>query len=371
MSNIWDYLDSIDDIVDEKNPIPKKHELIKKNNNKKKKSFKNIARQENIKEIHQVTGGDEKYVIEKKYLDVFYNKYFNAEENKYIQSIDFKNSLEFYIDYKNIPVSLPYKHIKKVFGEDKFEKYIINVHKGQKKLYLSELYFLTKVIDKKLVKPGTIVVYVGAGPGHHLLKLISLFPQFEYHLYDIVFDKELEKLPNVKLFLRFFTQQDCAGYKDKNIIFISDIRNPIIGNIGDCEEDEDSNVKDQNTIIIADQKLQEEWVRTIIPYASSLKFRLPWVKNQMDYKYLDGEIFIQPFKPKNSSESRLFVYDAKSVKTYDCIEYDSKMFFTNRILRHLYGHTNQYNFDYSYMLHIYDYYRKVVNSNIVDLNYDK
>lgn len=366
MSNIWEYLDSLEDSVIEKKD-EKKFELIKKNNNRCKKKNKNQARKENIRETYEITGGNEKYVIERKYLDMYFAKYFIAEDVKYIQSLDFKDKLEFYIDYNNIPTKLPYKHIKKMVDPNSFEKYITNVHKGQKKLYLSELYFLTRVVEKKLVRPNTIVVYVGAGPGHHLIKLIGLFPQFEYHLYDNVFDKQLESLANVKLFLRFFTVDDCVTYRDKNIIFISDIRNPAIGNVD--VDDDDVNVKYQNAIVTSDQKLQEEWVRSISPYASSLKFRLPWVKNQMEYKYLDGEIFVQPFKPKNSSESRLFIYDSKLTKVYDCIEYDSKMFFTNRILRYLYGHHNKENFDYSYMLYIYDYYRKNVNSEIKDLDY--
>jgi hypothetical protein len=370
MDSIWDYINEIDESTDEKES-KKKYELIKKKTSAKAKPMpktKNEERAENIKECLEVTkGSNGNYIIDMKYLDMFYNKYFTSNEQKYIKSLDFKNSLEFYIEYKNIPTEIKYKHIKKIINPNSFEKYVINFHSGQKKLYLSEMYFLTKIIDKGLVRPNTIVIYVGAGPGHHLIKLISLFPQFTYHLYDNVFDSELQKIPNVKLFLRFFTAEDCAFYKDKNVIFISDIRNPIIGNID--TRNEDKNVKEQNTIIISDQSLQEIWVRTISPYASSLKFRLPWVKNQMEYKYLDGEIFLQPYKPKNSSESRLFVYDSKSTKSYDCIEYDSKMFFSNRILRHLYGHFNKFSFDYDYMLYIYNYYKKVVNKDIIDLDY--
>lgn len=323
-----------------------------------KKAIRKQAKIDKIKrkqDIKDITDDQDNYIIPKKYLDIFYGKFFKTHEMKIINEFNFKTPIEQLINVDNIPNSIIYRSTPYQGGQD-FEKYVINIHKGQRKLFLCELFYLTKIHELGLVKPDTTVVYVGAGPGHHLVDLISLFPSFTYHLYDTRFDDALTKMKNVKLHLQFFTIDDCEKYVGKNIIFISDIRHP---SMGDFNEPSAA----QNPIIVRDQTMQAEWVRKIKPYATLLKFRLPWLDADQPYKYLDGQIYIQPYAPRNSTETRLLITDPDSEKSYSCKDYEDRMFFVNRVLRHLYGHRNiSHNFDYAMMEYICDYYKKIMKS---------
>src|SRR5690554_3257920 len=57
------------------------------------------------------------------------------------------------------------------------------LHCGQRKLLLSEILFFTRYWEPEKV-PHPVTVYAGAAPGNHIPFLASLFPQFQYHLYD-------------------------------------------------------------------------------------------------------------------------------------------------------------------------------------------
>ena len=50
------------------------------------------------------------------------------------------------------------------------------IHWGQRKLFLTELQFLTHFWDPNQV-PEPIVIYAGAAPGRHFPLLSKLFPQ--------------------------------------------------------------------------------------------------------------------------------------------------------------------------------------------------
>ena len=313
-------------------------------------------RKQRKQQLKEISDDIDNYIIPKKYLDEFYKEYFTKEEIKFINNFDYKKPISQLINLADLPTNLKYRRTARGSTEG-FHKYVTNHHNGQRKLLLCEMFFLTKIHELKLVKPESIVVYVGAGPGHHLLHLIKLFPQFQYHLYDTRFDEELLKLTNVKTHLQFFTHKDCEKYKDKNIIFISDIRHPSVGDFGEPSPA-------QNPIIIRDQKMQEEWVRIIKPYVSLLKFRLPWLESDQPYEYLDGQVYVQPYAPGNSTETRLLVTDPESNKTYSCDEYERKMFFVNRVLRHNYAHKSNTssNYDFAYTKYICEYYKENIKS---------
>jgi Poly A polymerase regulatory subunit len=66
---------------------------------------------------------------------------------------------------------------------------IIPLHMGQQKLFIGELYFLTKHGSQ-----STNIVYAGAAPGTHILALSEIFPNHIFHLIDPRgFDKCLDK----------------------------------------------------------------------------------------------------------------------------------------------------------------------------------
>ena len=61
------------------------------------------------------------------------------------------------------------------------------VHFGQRKLFLSEVEFLTNVCAsfeaKKPFKP-IVCIYAGAAPGNHIDLLSQMFPFVKFHLVD-------------------------------------------------------------------------------------------------------------------------------------------------------------------------------------------
>lgn len=106
--------------------------------------------------------------------------------------------------------------------EPKFfkDKEIISSHQGQRKLFLTELYFLTKYGHL-----SNQIVYPGAAHGFHIPLLAALFPKHKFDLYDAspFFDGITKKYPDrIKVFKKYFLADDAKKYK--NSLLISDIR---------------------------------------------------------------------------------------------------------------------------------------------------
>ena len=96
---------------------------------------------------------------------------------------------------------------------------------------------------------------------------------------------------------------------------------------------------------------QQRWHDIIQPIKSMLKFRLPW--NAGHTEYLAGDVYIQPFGPVTSTETRLVPYGHKRV-TWDNKKYEEQMFYFNTVTRVArYSHTMPvgragYGLDYCY-----------------------
>ena len=282
------------------------------------------------------------------------------------------------------------------------------VHMGQRKLFLSEMEFLTKYAKK-----GDLVVYVGAAEGFNTPFLIDLFAylDLEFHLYDPRnFAKEfyLDKYKNrVKIFQQFFEDKDAQRYispdnipptklgdkyrrnKPRRILFISDIRIHEIGeNIdeimkikwsmteeGKSKKEIEEAIIDKETVVDAmimnDMELQKKWLEIIRPEWSMLKMRLPFYQKKV--KYLDGTIYLQVWEPAgSSSETRLYV-DGKNrlrERTYNLADYNDKSFYAlkitkNRYYNHGIPEVLALGFDYCYNcaseIHILSEYLKSTN----------
>jgi hypothetical protein len=94
-------------------------------------------------------------------------------------------------------------------SEEQINFEYLSTHWGQRKLFLTELQFLTYCICEKYKnKTKFIVIYTGAASGDHLPFLASLFSHVEFHLYD---PKEF----NSQLY-RNKKQFKINPYKDKN-----------------------------------------------------------------------------------------------------------------------------------------------------------
>lgn len=228
-------------------------------------------------------------------------------------------------------------------------------HWGQRKLLLTEIYFLSQIYNNK----ETIVIYAGAAPGTHLPILVSMFPKITFHLYDPKrFDSCLKLYSNVIVNLYYdninykfkegvknkkygmFTT-DVANwylkeYFDKGIdfYFISDIRT-VPKNLKYNNNDFTDKFERE---VIKNQTEQMNWISLMKPKLSMLKFKTPYPTIGKDryYKYLKGEIYLQVWSPTSSSETRLFVTsdDLNYTGWYDVITYERKLAYYNYLRQH-------------------------------------
>ncbi len=224
-----------------------------------------------------------------------------------------------------VPFSIKYdKHIRELEYRDRKKQIKTSLHWGQRKLLMSEIYFLTKYghLSKK-------VVYAGAARGDHLLYLSKLFPEHEFELWDPnPFHKKLHEHPKFTVNQDYFTDKVAKSYSKDDILFWSDIRT------GDPAK----GMKSFEDAIDENMKMQAKWHKLSNAKMSMLKFRLPYVdpgkpQPNIEYKYLDGEIVLQIWAPLVSTETRLIVERGAKNKTYNSKEYESRMFRFNTITR--------------------------------------
>lgn len=296
---------------------------------------------------------------------MFIDPEYNDNEKNIIENISNKNNS---IDNLLLDLSkssnLQYRPTDDLFR--------ITQHCGQRKLLLTEIYFISKFneIDE--------ILYVGAAAGSHIILLHRLFPDKTFHLFDPKeFDKNLIELScysNNKIFIynRLFTNLYASKYKNRNILFISDIRTDAF------------TIEKREQVIPDDMELQKNWIEIMKPYASMVKFTLPW--NNVNINYFKGDILIQPYAPINSTETRLIIdHNDKFVQiNYNSEQYNNLLFEHNIIIREWYKYNNNplitglqnndikkynrnLNYDCSSEILILRYYCKVFNKNIIDI----
>lgn len=209
-----------------------------------------------------------------------------------------------------------------------------NVHWGQLKLFCNELMFLNLYYDPAAnIKD---LVYIGAAGGHHLDVLTKLYPDLHFHLYDTgKFYPKLERVSNITIYNKYFTDEDVQKWKLKQFYMVSDIRSLSY----DSSKNELNDRVSNEELVWSDMRLQKKWVEIMKPRYSMLKFRLPYAESFELEKgstrmYLDGTVYIQPFCKKASSETRL-VIDGDNIydREWDLLEYEEKMAFHNKIVR--------------------------------------
>jgi hypothetical protein len=190
------------------------------------------------------------------------------------------------------------------------------LHWGQLKLILSEIEFLTKVLEDKPTKPIHFV-YAGAAPGNHIKYLQKMFPTVYFELYDP--NKfAISGNKNLKIYNTFFTSdiaKSIATRKDIYLAFCSDIR---------TEPATEENVK-QNS------DMQLEWWKIMSPDMTMFKFRLPWDDGKTEYP--EGDIYVQAYPGPTSTETRLIVKKNAKLIKYDNKQYEHACFYHNSINR--------------------------------------
>jgi cap2 methyltransferase len=255
-----------------------------------KKDDEKKEEKEEIKEKKE--GADEKNAV--------YEKKEGADEKNIVYE-KFKDPV---ID--NIPSNVAYKPLDKT-------KTINRIHIGQRKLLLNEVYFL-----KEYGHLSDTVVYAGAAPGFHTPFLTRLFPKHKFILWDPA-NFGISETDQIEIHNEYFTDETAKQYN--NVLFISDIRS------GD---DEHSHGEFEQQVEI-NNKAQMRWLKIMNAPMAMLKFRIPFTIKE-DYEYYDGTIYLQPWAPVESAETRL-ITDGKKTKIYDPIEYENRMYYFNNITR--------------------------------------
>lgn len=212
---------------------------------------------------------------------------------------------------------------------------VSTVHWGQRKLLLSEIEALTEILKRGGNDSKYILVYVGAAPGSHIPYLANLYASvdIEFHLWDRPSRFDIKESSSIRIVPQeysdpnmtgdkegFFTDYVAQKYRDvyginNRIILISDIR--------DISSEETIN---------DDMIIQKKWVDTIQPYASQLKFRLPYTKDR-DYTYINGDIYTQVWSRKYSAETRLLSFRPYTNTIYDTEQYERYMSYFNNNTR--------------------------------------
>jgi len=184
-------------------------------------------------------------------------------------------------------------------------------------LLLSEIEFLT--IFGAEDRP---VVYAGAAPGNHVGYLSTLFPDFEFHLYDPA-PFSVKSTDKILIFQEFFTDEVAKKYSGKNALFISDVRS------GDPELLTSDGFEER---VGVDMENQKRWHDLMNPFCSMLKFRLPYKGGKTIY--LDGDIYLPIWGPITTTESRLIVKNhSHETKEYDNKIYEEQLFYFNTVQR--------------------------------------
>lgn len=194
-------------------------------------------------------------------------------------------------------------------GNKPMPNMLLNLHLGQRKLFITELWFLSHHL--KATNSAATVLYVGAACGEHIKLLVKLFPEVQWILFDPA-KFSIKAGPRVKIYNRFFEYEDAEFWSGKCDFFISDIRL----SADDAEKFEVG--------VSEDMKVQMDWALTIKPkVAAMLKFRPPYIDPgaKVTIRYLRGRCLRQAWAPKSSTETRLVV-NAADIAADKLVDYD-------------------------------------------------
>ena len=187
------------------------------------------------------------------------------------------------------------------------KKYSTTEHWGQRKLFLTEMEFLTKYASEEKY----IVVYAGAAPGTHLNYLASLFPQLDFVLYD---EKDLlaKSINNVRSRSEKFTADIARSYSDssRKVLFICNVRTYRAQADGQNDPKED-------------MENQLEWYGLMKPQVALLNFRLP--RQSGKFSYFKGHQIIEPWTSKRPTECRLVVKKDPKMIDYDYQDFEDDL----------------------------------------------
>jgi hypothetical protein len=280
---------------------------------------------------------DDDYFFDKNTMKKKKEKFPNCIRSYKNTPIAKKNDIKIDCFDKPIEKNIPLLKYDEIGNKLKYKPYDLNVniHWGQRKLFLSEVMFLNEYYNLYDKNKEKIFIYAGAAAGHHIILLSIMFPDIKFLLYDPA-KFAIKETQQIKIFNEYFTNDTAESLKKyENSLFCSDVRREA-----------------KNEIILEDMKLQSDWVKIIKPLASMLKFRVIYPKIQENnhpdnkYIYLDGELYMQQYAPIHSTEMRLISQKQKTNykdTEYDIYDIESTCFYFNNVVRQKYYYKHKYN----------------------------
>ena len=236
------------------------------------------------------------------------------------------------------------------------------LHWGQLKLFLTEVEFLTQVrqitqklygspktffklqeVENKQYKggrdkissesedfvplrtknstPKIILIYPGAAPGNHTNYLHSMFPEMDFHLYDM---QKFATRPNkqIHLYEQYFFEEDARKWKSTIDKMRQSGQNVVVALCSDIRTEPATEEE-----VAKNMEMQRIWWEIMEPDLTMFKFRLPWKPGTTIYP--KGEIYIQPFAGQTSTETRLIFGKKQPLIEYNNQAYEQAMFFHN------------------------------------------
>lgn len=290
---------------------------------------------------------------------------------------------------------------------------IQNQHKGQDKLLMSEIHFLTEVYKRHTFDTPFLCIYAGACPCTHLKTLTVKFPNVFFLLIDPRFREfqarqlAIENYGRVMVCPEYFNDHTANAIQDfvwnnnspgkyhwvkealqrcrnivrksatgcdvsffdsktilfENLLFVSDIR-----------------IDARNELSIAKEMTsQGQWFRIVDATAGLLKFRLPYIKKtdnsgegtKAPVMSLQGDVCLPIFGPKSTTECRLLVRRNCKDIMYDPEIHEEIMAGFNASERKLcYAYKNKYYKTFDDFAHevVHDNYRKMIQNQRRDGN---
>jgi hypothetical protein len=192
-----------------------------------------------------------------------------------------------------------------------------------------EMNFMTSKVEmtppNSKVEVRPLIVYIGYAPGTHLLKLMRLYGDFEFHLFDDV-DPPNSVLAyanspdsNCQVFFEYPTDEQIQAYREhENVYLISNYTNPDVRN-DNAENRHELHIKKEETNA-ADMAVNMDYARRINARSSLLKFRPPHYHagdRVHEFEFFRGIILLPIFSKPKSSECRMIVSNYSETIQWD------------------------------------------------------
>ena len=225
-----------------------------------------------------------------------------------------------YNPLKSVSLIVSSEHKRMQYKRRQWDEKKTVIHWGQRKLLFVEIMYLTQYGHL-----SQTVLYAGAAPGSHIPYLSSLFPTHNFVLVDPS-DFFIKETDRIKIRNEYFTDEIATSFAGANVLFMSDMRTADHRQMSPLENEQ---------YIIKDNITQMKWIEIMKPVKSMIKFRCPYPdlipgKTSM----YQGTIYLQPWAPASSTETRLIIDDSLTMTEYDNLIYEEQLYHHNNDTRY-------------------------------------